>query len=293
VQFAAPGVPWKTALAPGLYPFDVTDGHLSATVAWRWDTPAHGPLPVQGSATITMDRLSGFYNNVLVNGLSTALRLEASGSDMFRMPEPATVTIAAIQAGVDITEIALRYQRDLSATFLGGKVMSDGLRFDNTEAPHALTVKVEHIDLQQLLQLEQQQGLVGTGVLDGVIPVTLTPAGIKVQDGTLEARPPGGILQYRPTPETTPTLDVAPTQLQMVLQVLENFHYTVLKSQVQYAEDGTLLLAVRLEGKNPDWQASRPVHLNLTVQENILALLRTLQLLQGIPQTIENRLQRR
>ena len=152
----------------------------------RWEARAQAPLAVQGSATITLDHLAGFYNHVLVNGLSTTLRLEAAGPDMFRMPEPATVTIAAVQAGVDITDVALRFQlgwqrpaalpwvelRDVSAALLGGKVMSDGLRFEQAEPRHAVTITVEHIDMQQLLQLEQQQGLGGTGVLDGVIPVT-------------------------------------------------------------------------------------------------------------------------
>lgn len=309
VQFASPGVPWKTALASKLYPFDVTEGRLSAMASLRWDARAvdHGPLAVRGSATIILDHLSGFYNNVLVNGLSTTLRFEAAGPDTFSMPEPAIVTIAAVQAGIDITDVALHFQlgwqppsalpwvefRDVSAALLGGKVTSDGLRFERAEPRHALSIKVEHIDMQQLLQLEQQQGLVGTGLLDGVMPVMLTPTGIQVQDGVLEARPPGGILQYRPAPGTAPTLGVAPTQLQLMLQALENFHYTVLKIQVQYAEDGTLFLAARLEGKNPDWQEGRPVHFNLTVQENIPALLRTLQIIQGIPQAIENRLQRR
>lgn len=306
VQFAAPGVPWKTVLTPGPHPFDLTDGRLSAMGSLRWNASAHEALAVQGSATITLDQLSGFYNTVLVQGLSTTLTLEAVGPDMFRMPEPATVTVAAIQAGVDITDVALRLQlgwqppaalpwvdvRDVRAALLGGKIMSDGLRFEPAEPHQAVAINIEHIDIQQILQLEQQQGLVGTGVLDGMMPVVLMPTGIQVRDGFLEARPPGGILQYRPAPGMAPTLDVAPTQVQMVLQALENFHYTVLKIQVQYAADGTLILAVRLEGQNPDWQAGRPAHFNLTVQENMPALLQTLQLIQGIPQTIENRLQK-
>ena len=45
---------------------------------------------------------------------------------------------------------------------------------------------------------------------------------------------------------------------------------------VQYQEDGNLWLNTRLEGRNPGWQNGRPVHFNLNVEENIPALLKTL-----------------
>jgi hypothetical protein len=67
----------------------------------------------------------------------------------------------------------------------------------------------------------------------------------------------------------------------------------VLKLEVQYKEDGTLDLAARLEGKNPDWQQGRPVHLNLTVQENIPVLLKSLRIVQGIEQSLQEHFQRR
>jgi len=45
-----------------------------------------------------------------------------------------------------------------------------------------------------------------------------------------------------------------------------------------YKAKGDLELQVHLEGKNPEWQAGKPVHLNLSLQENIPTLLRSLQL---------------
>ena len=152
---------------------------------------------------------------------------------------------------------------------------------------------MEQLDIQQLLHLEQQKGLEGTGVLDGVIPLRLTPTGVQVQDGRLAARPPGGVLRYRPAPDTAQEVAPADAPLSQVLQALADFHYHVLKIGVQYEEDGTLKLIARVEGKNPGWQQGRPVHFNLNVQENIPALLKSLRLVQGIEQSLEERLQRR
>src|SRR5262249_41637961 len=148
-------------------------------------------------------------------------------------------------------------------------------------------VKVEQLDLQQLLHLEPQKGLEGTGILDGVIPVTLTSTGVQVQDGTLEARPPGGVLRYQPAPETTQEVAPSDSHLSLVLQALSDFHYHTLKLGVQYKEDGTLNLTARVEGKNPDWQQGRLVHFNLTVQENVPVLLKSLRIVQGIEQSLQ------
>src|SRR5262249_820795 len=155
-----------------------------------------------------------------------------------------------------------------------------------------VTVKAEQLDLQQLLHLEQQKGMEGTGVLDGVIPVILTQTGVQVHDGMLEARPPGGVLRYQPALEAPHETVPADLHLSLVLQALSNFHYNVLKFGIQY-EDGTLNLTAKLEGKNPNWQQGRPVHFNLTVQENVPALLKSLRVVQGIEQSLQERLQRR
>ena len=215
-----------------------------ASLTWQPEAQSLEPGAVlyTGNATLTLEQLSGQYENVLVQGLTTTLELHTAGADAITMPEPATVTIAALQTGVEVTDVSLQLQlglrtpatlawvelRNVSASVLGGRVMSEGLRFEAARPEHTLLVKVEQLDIQQLLQLEQQQSVEGTGFLDGVIPILLTPAGVQVQDGWLEARPPGGIIRYQSAPETAQ--DVAPSDapLQLVLQALTNFHYNML-----------------------------------------------------------------
>ena len=117
--------------------------------------------------------------------------------------------------------------RNVSAGVFGGRATSEGLRLDFAHPDHTFTVKVEQLDLQQLLHLEQQKGLEGTGVLDGVIPVILTPTGVQVRDGMLEARLPGGVLRYRPALETAQEVAPSDSHLSQVLQALADFHYNV------------------------------------------------------------------
>ena len=72
---------------------------------------------------------------------------------------------------------------------------------------------------------------------------------------------------------------------------MEEFHYTVLSSQVELAEGGDLTLALRLQGSNPDFQQGRQVNLNINLQENIPALLASLQLSGKVSDIIEQRVQ--
>ena len=311
IQFDPSHVSWRKVVPPELLPVDVTGGQLSATASLTWgpdaDSPDHGPVLQTGSATITVEQLSGQYENIVVNGLTTTLNLQTTGADTLAMPDPAKVTIATVQTGVEVTDLSLDLQlgwtppaalpwvalRNVSAAAFGGRVTSEGAQFDLAHLGQTFVVKVEQLDLQQLLHLEQQKGIEGTGLLDGVIPVTLTPTGVQVQDGILEARPPGGVLRYQSASETTQEVAPSDSHLSLVLQALSDFHYHVLKLGVQYKEDGTLNLTARVEGKNPDWQQGRPVHFNLTVQENIPALLKSLRIVQGIEQSLQERLQRR
>jgi hypothetical protein len=80
--------------------------------------------------------------------------------------------------------------------------------------------------------------------------------------------------------------------MQVVLQALSNFHYTVLQVSAQYAENGTLRLQARLEGKNPDQKISLPIHFNLTVQENIPMLLKSLRLVNQLEDSVLGRFSR-
>ncbi len=302
VSSQLPTVPLPVTQWEASFAVDVTGGHLSATASLTWS-----PEAGSGSATIMLEQLSGQYESIAVNGLTTTLNLHTAGADTLTMPEPAKVTIAAVQTGVEITDLSLDLQlgwtppatlewvalHNVSAAVFGGRVRSEGVRLDFAHPDQTFPVKVEQLDLQQLLHLEQQKGIEGTGALSGVIPVILTQTGVQVHDGILEAHPPGGVLRYQPTPETAQEVAPADSQLSLVLQALSDFHYNALKLGIQYEEDGTLKLTVRLEGKNPDWQQGRPVHFNLTVQENIPALLKSLRVVQGIEQSLQERLQRR
>jgi hypothetical protein len=290
--------------SPWPFPGDVTMGSVAGTFEWRWTTNPQQQLSVQGgSADLVVERLGGHYQNVVLTGLNTKLKMAIEGLERVVVSRPVEVTVASIQTGVDMTDLTMTVEgewdlrerlplvevRNIRCGLLGGTATSQGLRADLAYPPYGLTVLVRELDLHKILSLEQQKGLQGTGILDGSIPLTVTAQGLRVKDGTFEARPPGGVIRYTASPEAAHAVTQANTNMEIVLQALSNFHYNVLQVGAQYAENGTLQLQARLEGKNPDQEKSPPIHFNLTVQENIPALLKSLRLVNDLEDSVRNR----
>ena len=73
----------------------------------------------------------------------------------------------------------------------------------------------------------------------------------------------------------TPGMDIA-------AKALQDYRYTFLKSSVTYEPDGRLLLGLELQGKSPKLNTSRPVHVNLNVEQNVLKLLKSLSIVEQI-----------
>jgi hypothetical protein len=294
----------RQLLSPWSYPIDVTDGSVAVAFDATWAEDAQRHVGMQtGSAEVVIGDLAGQYGEITFAGLNTKVNVVAKGYERIATSHPVEIKIASVNTGVEVTNIALAIQgewdlrevlpvvegRDFSCELLGGTLTSQGVRADLAHPPYAFTLMARQLDLQKVLSLEQQKGLQGTGLLDGSIPVTVTAHGVTVKDGQLEARPPGGVIRYGASPEAAKAVTQANANMQLVLQALSNFHYNVLQVGAQYADDGMLNLKARLEGRNPDQKKSPPIHLNLTVQENIPALLKTLQLTQDIEESVRKK----
>ncbi len=289
---------------------DVIDGRLTVTVDGSWSSNLHdraaGTNAISATAKIVADKLSGHYDDYVVKGLSTTMALSTRGFESIIMSQPAALSIMAVQSGVDMTNLAASYQMrwkladelptiqvsDFQCELFGGTVSNPGPIVDAAKPPVTTTFFLKNLDLGKILSMEQQKGLQGTGTLNGTLPVTITSGGIIVKDGVIESQPPGGIIRYASTPESSKTLSESERQLQLVAQALNNFQYSLLRVGVKYGETGLLDLNARLEGKNPDLRNTPPIHFNVTVQEHIPTLLKSLRLVEDIHGTIEKKYKR-
>lgn len=285
--------------------FDLTDGRFTATVDAAWLFSAADPQRkfrmTSGDVVLTAEKLSGHYHSYDVKGLSTAITLHAEGLESIAMVQPAPLKIASIQTGIEVTNVAMMMQaawkvsdrapvmdvKDLQCEVFGGVATSPGVHLDWTQASRRITFSLRNLDLAKILSVEQQKGLQGTGILNGTLPVMVTSAGMTVEDGAFEAQPPGGVIHYTSLQEPSKLITESNSHVSLVVQALANFQYSVLRVRVQYAETGTLDLSVRLEGRNPDLKSVPPVHFNLTVQEHVPTLLKSLRLVQDIEAAVQ------
>ncbi len=306
LSFSATGFLLSEVLQPWTFPFDIASGKLSALAHLFWEkSPVSGDNSYSlktSEVEIGLRGLSGHYKKVIFQDVSTHLILR--GAQQWVTTKPVLVTLRTLHSGIDANDISghlhavfnpftqsYRLQvKDFSSALFGGLVTSRMMTFDSRDAQQKFTLDVKNIQLADLLHLEQQEGLDGTGVLDGTIPLSMEKSGVVVHEGMVEAREPGGVIEYHTAKETLASLSHLGPQMELVVDALENFHYHHLRAGVDYSHDGTLNLRIRLEGKNPDLQKGRPIHINFNLEENIPSLLKSLAIVRGIEKDIERML---
>jgi hypothetical protein len=280
-------------------------GHLLAegSLNWQPETGNKGTLLLEQATRISLQGIGGAYRETTFTGLNSELALQGVATP--RLETPAAIRLATLNPGFPITDIALQVTMSvppggkpllsitgLQAQALGGQVAGDRIELDLAKERNPFTVRVSGLDIAELLKLEQEQGLYGTGIIDGELPLVLSRDGVSMQQGRLATRDPGGIIRYA-ADERVRALAQGNPNLQLLLDALRDFHYHLLRADVDYAPDGNLDMRVRLEGKNPELEGGRPVHLNINLEENVLMLLRSLRLADEISERVGEQIQHR
>jgi len=124
--------------------------------------------------------------------------------------------------------------------------------------------------------------------VSGTIPVRLDSKGVSVRKGRIRADKPGGAINYIPD-EKGEAVKSASIKSEVLLNLLRDFRYDVLDAETEYKPDGQLLMKMQLKGKSPQQYKERPVHLNLTLDQNILSLLKSLRSVNGVNERIDRK----
>ena len=267
-------------------------------VAWQ-----HGNVLPSSRSTLTMQNVSGSHDEITFAGLAGSF--DAKGGDELHIKARQGLSLAKLDIGAPVTDISLQAEiflpkdgkpkvkiADLLLHVLGGKMNGKQIELDLAREQNPFTLQVSGVDLEELLKLEQKEGLFGSGIIDGELPLVLTGDGILMQDGQLAARKPGGKLIYTAN-EGVRNMAKSNAGVKLLVTAMEDFSYKVLKANVDYTPNGLLKMKVRLEGSNPELEGGRSVHLNVDVEDNILELLRSLRLASDISEKIGEQVQKR
>lgn len=228
----------------------------------------------RGSLSITDG--TAHQDELILTGILVDLPFAISGDLISIGPGP--MHIGEVDVGIPVTKIDITLEtdgkianvRNLKGKILAGEINIDSLDYDIDAETSEFSVGLHGIPLAEVLALEGDD-VKGDGILDGEIRVAMRPAGIVVRGGEINSRAPGGKIRYNGA-----LGDGGYAQLGIAIKALQNFNYSLLSTRPVY-ENGDLALNIRLEGSSPDVEKGRPIHFNLNINENIPALLESLQ----------------
>ncbi len=272
--------------------WDLRDGTIAVGLAAEWQ--ASGQV-FKGRSLLAVAGLSGHYEDSVFADGRTTIELEDSAEGQLSVA-PATLGVGLVDVGVPITDISADFVLDpglsqvavdsLRMTALGGEIRADPFSFGTDNARNTLLLHAESLSMDELLTVREFEAIEVTGSIGARLPVIIAGDAITIENGTLAGEPPGGVIRYLPG---TPPDESDVSSLAFVRNVLSNFEYKSLTSVVDYTEGGDLKLQLRLEGRNPDMDETRPVVLNLNVENNVPQMLRSLRATRGVEEVLEQR----
>lgn len=279
-------------------------GRLSSQIDFKLpllEVNSDGPLKltINGNAS----GISGIIDRSELKNLNLEFLSQLSGQTL--KLAVSHLSIEQLDPGIPIGPIQVKgahYQASLNnplqgvadwqrveAKLLNGKVWLDAQQFDLNRPP-VLALQVQGLELQELLKVYPAEGLDGTGIIDGLIPIRIENNGLSIAAGQLKAREPG-VLQFRSA--KIQALGESNPAMRLVADALDNFHFSLLSSAVNYDQSGKLLLEVVLQGQNPKVEKGRRINLNVNLEEDIPALLASIQLSGQVSETIQKRVRER
>ncbi|MCO6426928.1 YdbH domain-containing protein [Nitrosomonas communis] len=276
LTFSAGGLQ-PQALAPALGELEDVSGTVSASAQFKWSQNS-----IHSSGVLDLDNVSFVHQAASISNLNAILNLTDLLSP--RTPPQQTLTIRRIDPGIPMESLALSYQIggspprlaiDKATLFLLGGIVSLGPTvIDPTSARNDVVIGVDNLDLAALFDQIQVQGLTGSGRLAGNIPITFAGNQIIIQNSHLAAQTPG-TLQFH-SEKAAQLLAGAGKEMDLLLQALQDFHYTELSLQLDKSATHDLIATLSLLGNNPNVKQGQMFRLNLNLESNIGQILQAI-----------------
>ncbi len=274
LQFSPDGLQ-PSDISPALADLEEVEGRLTGDATLHW--------PIDGApsaATVRTAGLSFRTQGVGVKGLVLDLELD-SLMPIASKPDQ-RLRIGEIDAGAPITEIDLSFslnqQPDPGVDLSGGSFRLGGAawrieptRLDPAAAENAIALATETLDLATFFSLIEVEGLSGSGILVGRIPIRVGEAGVVIDNGKLEAQAPGR-LSIR-SQALVSALSGGGETVELAIRALEDFRYERLSVTVNktLANDAQVLLSIL--GQNPAVLDGQPFQFNINLESNLTSVL--------------------
>ncbi len=272
-------------------------------VAGTWTGSADLRQLGDGSTEVTavqsLDAIAGRYRDVAFAGLNTTLSV-ADGGWPLAEPQAIELSLELIDLGFPIRDVEAELSvdpvqrrvavRSAGMDALGGRVTVDPFVFDPMLEAFSVTLRPESVQLPLIADLANLTALDVKGSVSGVLPIAFGADGVSIDGGRLSGDPPGGTIRYAASGCTDEVMR-ARSGLEFARCVMTHYEFDSLDSDVNYSEDGDLVIGMRLTGVNPEYDPQQPVNLNPTLTTNVVDLIRSLQAARSIEEVFDRQVQ--
>lgn len=164
-----------------------------------------------------------------------------------------------------------------STRTLGGTVSTRGVSSHDLRNIDRIPIQIQHLDLQALMEMLAYPDIELTGILDGTLPLSVQDGLPVINSGRLHSRYPGGVLRYKSGSSIDQNIQASTSDsLKRISQILKNYKFDSLAVDVDYSKEGKLKASSRFKGANPDFQSGQPVYINLNIEDDVPALIKTM-----------------
>ncbi len=292
-EFAFAGSALSTRISPWTFDFDISAGNVATSLRANW-RPADDGTYFEAVSTIDIEALAGFYADTAFTGFSTAVELTYLDGQI--KLDPTTIRVDLIDMGLPVENISADLTvgideqaidvTNLKMNAFNGTVSAAPFSFHTGRSVNNIVLTAEQIELVELMAIKEFEAIYVTGSIAALLPITIEQDGISINSGKLIGDAPGGVIRYL----GGGTDETASSGIGLVTAALSNFEYESLTSDVTYSKDGNLKLQMRLQGRNPEMDSSRPVILNLGVENNVPQMLKSLQAARAVEEILEKQL---
>jgi hypothetical protein len=268
-----------SALSPALSRLEEVTGQISASAQFKWSN--QGVHSSRGA--FELRHVSFTQETAKVDDLNASLNLENLLSPS-SLPQQ-TITIRRIDFGIPVESLLVSYQIEgadpprivlekAQFSMMDG-ILSLAPTIINSAAAHTdVLVHVNNIDLGTFFNLIQIDGLTGSGHLDGQIPIRLEDNQVMIRKGHVAAKAPG-VLRFQ-SAKASQLLATAGEEMNLLLQAMQDFHYTELSLDLDKSATHGLIAKLSLLGNNPAVKDGQDFRLNINLESDIDKILQTI-----------------
>ena len=266
-------------------PIDITNGSITTSATFKIDKRRQ----LTGTLNIATDQLSGNYKGLAIKRLDSSMTVAVSPAGI-RTLRPIVLFAQQLTAGIDIhtpslimdvnTQTHQYLLHRLSANVFEGNVSAHNIHLSSFDHHSSIPVTLFGIDISKVTDLINHNGIEFTGIIDGTIPVSIINGQPEIHSAILQSRHPGGVLRYLDGSMIDEKIKAAGHHSPLIVsEILKNYHYRTLAIKVNYARDGVLKTQSQFKGYNPDFQSRRPININVAIEDNILELMKTINMI--------------